>query len=378
MGEERQRVAVIEDNAAQRMILTRLLGSLYDVVEFSSGEEFLAGAPAVDAVLLDIEMPGLNGYQTCERLRQLDGDQRALVIFVSAHDTAPERVAAYEAGGDDFVTKPIAASELLHKVATALTAQARLRALSAQSSTAQQVAFTAMSSMGDLGVIIDFMRQSACRGDYAALAGDLAAAMFAWGLQGAVQVRGISGCFNLSVGEGDVASPLQASVMENLRGMGRIFEMGSRAVVNFTHVSLLVQNLPTDDPDKVGRLRDHLALLGESADARLESLDAVTLQSQQRSAVGETLQDLRGLVLRLSKRTGDNHVATRNRVVELLDALQRSLSSMGLNDFQENYIGDMVRTGTDDLLNHFDEARTIEQDFSSIFLRLRELSNPSA
>ena len=373
---ERHRIAVIEDNAAQRMILTRLLGNLYDVVEFSSGEDFLAAAPAVDAALLDIEMPGLNGYQTCERLRQLDGnDQRALVIFVSAHDTAPERVAAYEAGGDDFVTKPIVASELLHKVATALTTQSRLRKLSAQTSNAQQVAFTAMSSMGDLGVIIDFMRQSACRCDYAALAGDLAGAMSAWGLQGAVQVRGVSGSFNLSVG--DAISPLQALVMENLRGMGRIFEMGSRAVVNFTHVSLLVQNLPTDSPDKVGRLRDHLALLGESADARVESLDAVILQSQQRSAVGETLHDLRNLVLRLSKRTGDNHVATRNRVVELLDALQRSISSMGLTDFQESYISDMVRTGTDDLLNHFDEARTIEQDFSGIFLRLRELSHPS-
>jgi CheY-like chemotaxis protein len=364
---------VIEDSAAQRMILSRLLSNAYDVVEFSSGEDFLAAVPEVDAVLLDIEMPGLNGYQTCEQLRQLDGDLRKLVIFVSAHDTAPERVAAYEAGGDDFVTKPISASELLHKVATALTAQTRMRALFAQSSTAQQVAFTAMTSMGDLGVIIDFMRQSACRRDYGALAGDLAVAMSAWGLQGAVQVRGVSGIFNLSVG--DQASPLQASVMENLRDMGRIFEMGSRAVVNFTHVSLLVQNLPTDDPDKVGRLRDHLALLGESADARVESLDAITLQGQQRSAIGETLHDLRSLVLRLSKRTGDNHIATRNRAVELLDALQRSLSNMGLTDLQERYIGEMVRTGTDDLLNYFDEARMIEQDFSSIFLRLRELSN---
>lgn len=372
---ERQRIAIIEDNAAQRMILTRLLGNLYEVIEFSSGEDFLGAAPIVDAALLDIEMPGLNGYQTCELFRQLDGKQRPLVIFVSAHDTAPERIAAYEAGADDFVTKPIAASELLYKLATALTAQARLRTLFAQSSIAQQVAFTAMTSMGDLGVIVDFMRQSAGRRDYAALAGDLRGAMSAWGLLGAVQVRGTSGTFNLGVG--DSSFPLQTSVMENLRGMGRIFELGSRAVVNFPHISLLVQNMPTDDPDKVGRLRDHLALLGESADARIEALDAVSLQVQQRSAVGAALQDLRGLVLRLSKRTVDNHVITRNRVVELLDALQRSLSTIGLTPFQENYIGQMVRTGSDDLLSHFDEARTIEEDFSNIFLRLRELSQSS-
>lgn len=372
---EGQCVAVIEDNATQRMILTRLLGSHYKVVEFGSGEEFLAVLPDVDAVLLDIEMPGLNGYQTCQKLRQLEGERHVPVIFVSAHDEAPERVAAYEAGGDDFVTKPITASELLHKVATILGVQARLRELHVQSSTAQQVAFTAMTSMGDLGVIIDFMRQSAVRRDYAGLAGDIVLAMLAWGLQGAVQVRGFSGEFTRTTGENE--SPLQASVMQTLRDMGRIFEMGSRAVVNFTHVSLLIQNLPTDDPDKVGRLRDHLALLGESADARVDSLDAVTRERQQRTEIGETLLDLRNLVLRLSKRTGENHAATQNRAVELLDALERSLSNMGLTELQESYVRDMVRTGTDELISCFDEAQMIEQDFEGIFLRLRTLSNPT-
>ena len=372
---ERQRLAVVEDNAAQRLILSRLLGGKYEVVEFSSGEDFLAAQPQVDAILLDIEMPGLNGYQTCQQLRQLEEERHIPVIFVSAHDTAPERVAAYEAGGDDFVTKPITANELLHKVATALAVQTRLYELHTQSSTAQQVAFTAMSSMGDLGVIIDFMRQSANSRDYATLGGDLLGAMSAWGLQGAVQVRGIAGEFNATSGE--LASPLQASVMENLRDMGRIFEMGSRAVVNFTHVSLLVQNLPTDDPDKVGRLRDHLALLGESFDARVESLDAITRQNEQRSEVGEALHDLRSLVLRLSNRTRENHATTQNRAVELLDALQRSLSNMGLSDLQESYVRDMVRTGTDELIGCFEEAQMIEQDFAGIFLRLRKLATPT-
>jgi CheY-like chemotaxis protein len=372
---ERQRLAVIEDNAAQRLILSRLLGGKYEVVEFTSGEDFLAAPPQVDAILLDIEMPGLNGYQTCQQLRQLESERHIPVIFVSAHDTAPERVAAYEAGGDDFVTKPITANELLHKVSTVLAVQTRLHELHAQSSTAQQVAFTAMSSMGDLGVIIDFMRQSANSRDYATLGGDLLGAMSAWGLQGAVQVRGIAGEFNATSGE--LASPLQASVMENLRDMGRIFEMGSRAVVNFTHVSLLVQNLPTDDPDKVGRLRDHLALLGESFDARVESLDAITRQNEQRSEVGEALHDLRSLVLRLSNRTRENHATTQNRAVELLDALQRSLSNMGLSDLQESYVRDMVRTGTDELIGCFEEAQMIEQDFAGIFLRLRKLATPT-
>ena len=70
-------------------------------------------------------------------------------------------------------------------------------------------------------------------------------------------------------------SPLQASVLQSMRDIGRIFEMGSRAIINYSHVSLLVENLPTQDPDKVGRLRDHLAVLAESADIRIAALDRV-------------------------------------------------------------------------------------------------------
>ena len=65
-------------------------------------------------------MPGLNGYETCRQLKLRDAGSSTPVIFVSAHDTAPERVAAYEAGGDDFVTKPIAVV-LFETVGTART-----------------------------------------------------------------------------------------------------------------------------------------------------------------------------------------------------------------------------------------------------------------
>lgn len=154
---ETQRIAVIEDNTPQRTILVRLLGSEHEVLDFSSGEEFFASAPEVDVVLLDIEMPGLNGYQTCQRLRRGEGDRRTPVIFVSAHDSAPERVAAYEAGGDDFLTNPFSANELRHKVATVLGVQSRMRALYERSSVAQQVARSAFpAAAGDWRDIAGF------------------------------------------------------------------------------------------------------------------------------------------------------------------------------------------------------------------------------
>src|SRR5574343_869449 len=142
------RVAVVEDNPPQRMIVTRLLEKEYIIEAFASGGDFLASEAKFDAVLLDIEMPDLSGYDTCRHFRDQARGAETPVIFVSAHDTPPERVAAYEAGGDDFVTKPIASHELNHKLRSAIEHCERVRALTSETSAAQQVAFTAMVSMG--------------------------------------------------------------------------------------------------------------------------------------------------------------------------------------------------------------------------------------
>lgn len=115
--------------------------------------------------------------------------------------------------------------------------------------------------------------------------------MKSWGLKGTVQVRGCHEQVALTA-EGEMTG-MQASILEKMRDMGRIFEMGSRAIINFDHVSLLVENLPTEDPDKVGRLRDHLAVLAESADMRLVALDAAIERDLQRQGIEAAQDELR-------------------------------------------------------------------------------------
>lgn len=365
-------VAVVDDSATQRMILTRLLESDYEVIAFENGEHFLASPDSFAAVLLDIEMPGLNGYDTCRKLRARVEGEEIPVIFVSAHVTAPERVDAYEAGGDDFVTKPITANELRYKLKGAIEHRQHVRDLAAQSSNAQQVAFTAMISMGDLGVVIDFLRNSYNNRSYEAIAQQLIDAISAWGLLGIVQVRGRKGHLDRS-SAGDM-SPLQASVLETMREMGRIFELGSRAIVNYEHVSLLIQNLPTDDPDKVGRLRDHLAVLAEGADMRVAALDAVDERNLQKNGVTAVLAELRNALQRIAEQNRGNRANGQNHMLESLEHLARTLRTLGLTDIQEGYVDDLVKESLDETRHYFDEAQSIENEFSEVLNQLERLA----
>ncbi|MDD2743541.1 MAG: response regulator [Rhodocyclaceae bacterium] len=365
-------IAVVDDNPPQRMILTRLLENEYQVSAFETGAQFLASVSCFDAILLDIEMPGLNGYDTCRSLRNRDECCDIPVIFVSAHDTAPERVAAYEAGGDDFVTKPINAHELRHKLKGAIEHRQRVSELAAQSSTAQQVAFTAMISMGDLGVVIDFLRHSTENRTYDAIADQVISAMAAWGLQGVVQVRGRSGHLDRS-SSGDM-SPLQESVLDNMRNIGRIFEFGSRAIINYEHVSLLIQNLPTDDPDKVGRLRDHLAVLAESADMRVAALDAVNDRKLQKVGIEVVLAEFRSTLARINEKNHGNLTKGQSHMLEALEHLSRTLSTLGLTEIQESYVDDLVKETLDETWHYFDEAQSLESEFSEVLNRLERLA----
>ncbi|MBI2390019.1 MAG: response regulator [Deltaproteobacteria bacterium] len=119
------RLLVIDDDARNRRLLEAILGPEgYDVVEASSGEVALEvlSQGGIDLVLLDVMMPGIDGIETCRRIRR-DSLDLPVVMVTAAADRA-SRVRAKEAGADDFLTKPVDELELLVRVANLLTVKA--------------------------------------------------------------------------------------------------------------------------------------------------------------------------------------------------------------------------------------------------------------
>lgn len=115
---ERQRVLLVDDNERNLAILTKILRKEYVLETAADGSEALARAGRFepDLVLLDIMMPGIDGYETCRRMRAMPELRRAKIIMVSARAMLSERLEGYEAGADDYVTKPFDPEELAAKV----------------------------------------------------------------------------------------------------------------------------------------------------------------------------------------------------------------------------------------------------------------------
>ncbi len=117
MTERVPRVLVVDDEENIRYLLTAALNHAgFEVATAQTGREALDGVKAFrpDAVLLDVMLPDVDGFEVCRRMRT-DGDRTA-VIFLTAHDATEDKVRGLTLGGDDYVTKPFSLEEIVARV----------------------------------------------------------------------------------------------------------------------------------------------------------------------------------------------------------------------------------------------------------------------
>ncbi len=102
-------LAIIEDNADNRLIVTALLRGHYQVRAYETGGDGLAGLKneKPDAVLLDISLPGMDGLEVLAAIRQDEELRNLPVIAFTAHAMAGDRDRYLDAGFDDYLAKPI-------------------------------------------------------------------------------------------------------------------------------------------------------------------------------------------------------------------------------------------------------------------------------
>ena len=124
VGDGRQfRILIVDDEPVNRRVLINHLSlRSYQVTEAPSGPSALQllERENFDLVLLDVMMPGLSGYQVCETVRARHSFQELPVIFLTAKNQVSDLVAAFDAGGNDFLSKPVSKEELLSRVRTHL------------------------------------------------------------------------------------------------------------------------------------------------------------------------------------------------------------------------------------------------------------------
>src|SRR4051794_40242160 len=107
------RVLIVEDELKMASLIRRGLredGMAADVAIKGEDALWMAGSTEYDAIVLDVMLPGMNGFQVCKRLRE--DDVWAPVLMLTARDAVEDRVEGLDTGADDYLTKPFSFAEL--------------------------------------------------------------------------------------------------------------------------------------------------------------------------------------------------------------------------------------------------------------------------
>jgi two-component system KDP operon response regulator KdpE len=124
MSEGKTRILIVDDERSIRRFLSASLSGQYDVVQASDGEEALRAVAAErpDLLILDLGLPDIDGVEVTRRLREWT---QIPIIVVSVREQESDKIAALDAGADDYLTKPFGAGELMARIRVALRRSAQ-------------------------------------------------------------------------------------------------------------------------------------------------------------------------------------------------------------------------------------------------------------
>lgn len=363
-------ILLVEDDEFAADLAEQALSAEYTVQHVSSGEAALEAiaSKAPSIVLLDVSMPGMSGYDVCKEIRADFEHSELPVIFLSGMVGADERLAGYEAGGDDYLLKPVVPGELRSKIARVLKIRAEQHRMKTDLSGAFATAFTAMSSAAEVGAVLQFLRASFGCADYEAVAREVLTVTQGYGLDCSVQLRGQQGTISRNA-EGP-CSPLEDAVLTNIAAQGRIIDFGGRSSYSYPGATVIVRNMPKDDPDRYGRMKDNLALLAEGADARVTSLDGEFRLHQQQHALKRLIDGTRHTLHEIAEQRKGQRTSTSQIFSDFRTTLERAMLTMGLTELQEQDLAELAQHAVEKTMALYNAENKSEAHMKELLAQL--------
>ena len=367
-------ILVIDDDKFAQKMVQRDLDKDYSLFFADNGEEGLAKASQInpDIIILDIEMPGLNGYEVCDQLKQNDKTRDIPVIFLSSLQDMRYRMQGYEAGGDDFFIKPFEAETLRARINVLVRYRDAQRALYQRYEEAQKTAYIAMTGSSELGMAMQFVEKSYNLHAY----DELAEAFFAMSGQ-----LGLKCTLMFLTGDdtqqwfssSGIVSPLERELLLLMREDKRFYDFGFRTIINYPSVSLLIKNMPLDNIERYGRIKDLLPTILGALNGKIFSLNTEMTLKQQTNVLAESFLRIEKSLLSTGSNLQLNQGHVTNVMRSLLTELNEFIPYLGLDEDQEKYILDRIEQAVVESTNIITAGESTNTTFNDVIKELHAL-----
>lgn len=298
--------------------------------------------------------------ETCHQIRKA-GFNEVPIVFLTANASLPERLKGYKSGGDDFIHKPFDVNEFLVKVNNVLCRKQLLdKAHQEVRDTTQHVNNT-MQTLGETGIVIHFLQSTFDCNSYDALAQKVIAAHKQLGLKISIEIT-----LNEEHQYYNLSNTLEKSVFEYTRNRGRLVHSGNHTIVNYPAISIFIHNMPIDNPELNGRIRDYIAVIGEGANSKINALKLELFSKDQKQNLFNFITELSQTIKNIDRAHINQQNENEGILSELIEEIEEAFTVLEMTEKQEQKLQSIIQNSAHKIRTLHDNGLTIDNEFQLI------------
>lgn len=307
-----------------------------------------------------------DGLQLCDygRLLQSEHIEGIPLIILSDRYAIEDKLKAFELGCDDFIDSAIGPEEACARITKSIFHQIAHEQLKFRLTEASSTAHTAMADNSDLGANIQFLLAINDSDNLDELGQQLFSTLGRYGLHCSLQMRSVMGDKNMEAH--GMAKDLESQLLSQLADGERYIDFGNRTIVNFDKVSLLVKNMPKQDPDKYGAIKDNTFALLQGVNARIRALEDRHRLVQEKAALLRLSEDV-GLVMNSLKDSYQQVMREIvNEVENVAEVIQLKLPALALTEEHEYFLEEATSRVVTETNRIFNDGLKVDECFAKL------------
>jgi CheY-like chemotaxis protein len=358
-------ILCVDDEPVNLTIMEELLQDNYELNTVNSGESCLqqVDLQKPDLILLDVNMPDMDGLETCARLKSAAETAEIPIIFVSALASQAELMAGYEAGGDDYITKPFSEEILQKKIQIVLASQRRKQELEKISDRAVEALMNNMSATDELGMVVEFLHRCRTVSSLDELARNVFDCLREFELDSSLLI--LDQAENRVWFSDDIERPMESQILASLRVQDRVVRFGTRLAVSSDHATVLLRNLPCGE-DKIERVQQYLAILIEALESRINTMQSAMLFEQRSQLLARVLQTTRDNLASTNDLQQQQATRAGEKILALGDDIKKSITNLNLTKQQETGLMAVVKAAVAQIESVYADKTKIDEQFQAV------------
>ena len=335
-------ILCVDDEPINIAIMEELLAENYQIQSVTSGEACLevVGEQRPDLVLLDVNMPGMDGLETCSKLRNNPQTSDIPVVFVSALAIESELMAGYQAGGDDYITKPFSEDILQRKIEIVLEAEEKKQKLLEMTDSALQALIANQGSISELDMVVNFLQDCFKQTEFHGLSRVVFNCLGRFELDSSLLF--LTDPEPLFWFSDDIDRPMEQQILLSLNGQDRIVRFGARMAINSPRATILIRNMPLE-AEKITRLTEYITILIEGLDAKIRCMAVEEQLDQQWDMMYTTADELKSQLKSVKASDKKQKIKTGRMVARLGSDIAQVIEKKDLSTAQGRALAQVVK-----------------------------------